>query len=416
MRTLIDNSTITGAFRACGLAPIHDRELFDLDLASLRLLVDSLVLSQEIIILDHYKPEYSDERKRHLSGDFIRFHKLPQKLDERLAQEAVAHVRNWELGRKIATTYQGVYDQLNLLFRHAWRRSESFLVLKALGVKDKYNSPVVKGLFDLVNDAGIPPVLKEKSWTKGYNKETERVIQTIVWSAIRTVYYRQVAKVIGAEYLPHPLRNQFNLQCILFDNHPYARGLKLHSKAHIDLPPTISPPENHIAEFIKSLWDKCNEEEDNLFGVQTFDTQIPPFLGVILNRLDEYSHPKDILRLTLELRNQPESIRLRTLLCNIWSTPEGPQKVELIRELIHELADLRRRLQVYLGYDREKISLSAKIVSYSLTVPRCMIKPLYPHKPHLAFIRDVVLELASVGTMGRLVDILWNVKGRRIDS
>ena len=82
--------------------------------------------------------------------------------------------------------------------------------------------------------------------------------------------------------------------------------------------------------------------------------------------------------------------------------------------MTRELADLRVRLQVYLGYDREKVSLSAKIVSYPLTVPRCMTRPFYPSKPHLAFIRDVILELASVGAMGRLNDLLWNVRDRRM--
>lgn len=55
MRSLLDNSTLTSAFRAIGLIKNTSRELFELDLSALRLFIDTILLSNEIIIVDNYK-------------------------------------------------------------------------------------------------------------------------------------------------------------------------------------------------------------------------------------------------------------------------------------------------------------------------------------------------------------------------
>lgn len=67
MKVLLDNSTLTAGFRASGLIRDQNRELFDLDIASLRLLIDSIILADEICIVDDYKEEYRDERKKWLN-------------------------------------------------------------------------------------------------------------------------------------------------------------------------------------------------------------------------------------------------------------------------------------------------------------------------------------------------------------
>jgi hypothetical protein len=426
MNALIDNSTITAAFRALGFIHNKERELFDVDVAALRLLIDHIILSENIVIVDNYKAEYSQERKEWLKYPFFKFEALPIKIDERFQKNASAHVFNMGLTRKLATSYVGVFDELSILFRHAWRNSSAFLVLKTLGVKDKYNSELIEGFLKnfTPDELGLKTTRKLKS--KSYNRETQRVVESLSWAAVRTVYYRQAAKILGAEYFPHPIRNSLNLQCILFDNHPQTRTHKLHSKALerpsnalLNIEELISDYllkgdyAQQIGNFFKHFWTTCATKEENTFGVSTYDVDIPPFLGFVLKGEPYSFSPRNLLERAIELRERAECIALRKKIHSVYSIENETDRDSAIRDLIKDFSELKQRLQVYLGYDYEKVGLKAKIVSYNFTVPRCLTKPFYPFKPHIAFIRDVILELTNVGSLGRLYDNLWQLSGGR---
>ena len=278
MRSLLDNSTLTSVFRAVGLVENTSRELFELDLSALRLFIDSILLSNEIIIVDNYKEEHSEERKEWLKYDCFYFNSIPEKVDKIMLKNARAQVYNWELSRHLATDFARIFDDLSILFRHAWRGSESFLVLKAFGIDNKYNSSITKALIENINDdQEISKSLKKFS-PKYYNKETLKLAQSVSWAAIRTVYYRQVSKYLGCEYLSHPLRNIYNAKCILFDNHPFTRKEKLHSSEVVKKPKNKEEWDAYFEEyekkssyfsdiynFFKQFWQSCNELTFALF-------------------------------------------------------------------------------------------------------------------------------------------------------
>jgi hypothetical protein len=424
MKALLDKATITAAFRATGHIAVKNRELFDLDVASLRVLVENIIFADQIVIADNYKEEHSAERKGWLNYPNIRFQGVPDYLEKKFLKHAAAHVWNWKIVRELGTDLDGIFDELSILFRHAWRNSESFLVLKALGIENKYNSQVVEGLREFCrNNSEAVNLVRSKA--KHYNQETQKVVQSLTWSANRAVYYRQLSKLTGTEYVPHPLRNTFNLKCILYDNHPDTRKYKSRSdewKINIvdkeSMEKSIEKDKKHrdyvhnLNNFFRNLWTTCNQSDDNAFGIQTYDIDMPPFLAYILKKINRSSAPQEIIDKTFELREDRGCTSLRRKLIEIHAEPDMSKKHVLIREFAYELRDFKHRMQVYLGYERERVSLSAKIISYGMTVPRCIVKPLYPHKPHLAFMRDVILELASVSTMGRLMDQLWNIEGR----
>src|SRR5690349_5092154 len=103
MRTLLDNSTLSGAFRAIGLIENKNKALFDIDIACLRLLIDTVLLSDNIYIIDNYKEEYSENRKKWLDYNNIVFQKTGDKLDEAMLGHARAHVVNWKLSNHLGT-------------------------------------------------------------------------------------------------------------------------------------------------------------------------------------------------------------------------------------------------------------------------------------------------------------------------
>ena len=417
MRAVLDNATLTAGFRATGLIKNPNRDLFDLDVSALRVLVDNIILSNEIHILDVYKPEYKQQRKEWLSYDFITFHDIPESLDLHMLKNARAHVYNWQLSRHLATDLSQVFDDLSILFRHAWRGSEAFLVLKAYGIENKYNNTITKSLIEFLGTSKGDRKQLKKFAPKHYNRETLKLAQAVSWAAIRTVYYREASKWLGCEYISHPLRNIYNAKCILFDNHPHTRKNKIHSAAFMPKKPknreeALKQLEEALVrdryfgdlnKFFKYFWQTCNEKDDNIFGVQTFDIDIPPFLAYVLSK----SNGRSIINTAIEFRNGREATSLRKFLQYIYYECNEDDRPKAIRQFAVELRDLKERLQLYLGYSRERVGISAKLVSYNFTVPRFMTKPLYPHKPHLAFIRDVICELASVGSMGRLIDLLW---------
>lgn len=424
MRVLLDNSTITAAFRASGKIEMKNRELFDLDVASLRVLVDSLILSDKILILDNYKEEYSEERKKWLNYNDIEFKNIDEALDKKMLKNARGHVVNWKMTQHLGTELSGMFDDISIMFKHAWRNSESFLVLKALGVEDKYGSAITEALrANLYGQYSEMDKLIDKS-LKSYNKETTRVAQSMIWASIRTVYYREASKYFGAEYSPHPLRNIYNTKCILFDNHPYTRKRKLHSNEILD-PRKAKTKDDQVMIynqmkkgwkyypevdcFFRNFWTECNSKDDNIFAIETYDVDMPPFLAYVLAKS---SSPNDLFDEVFKLRESRNVTALRNKLKFIYEECPEDEQAKYIREFARELRELKRHMQINLGYEREKVGINVKMLSYDMTVPRFMTKPLYPHKPHLAFIRDIMLELASAGTMGRLVDKLWNQKNK----
>jgi hypothetical protein len=145
-----------------------------------------------------------------------------------------------------------------------------------------------------------------------------------------------------------------------------------------------------------------------VFGVETYDVELPPTLAYVIHKARSSS--KTVLDAALELREERECAALRARLKKVYEVQSQDSRATELREWANELRELKRRLQSYLGYERERVSVSAKLVSYQLTVPRCLIKPFYPFKPHLAFIRDVIVELASVGSLGAHLDRLWQMK------
>jgi hypothetical protein len=251
MRALLDNSTITAALRAMGHIANPDRRLFEIDTAALRVLTDAVLLAEEILILDNYKEEHRAERQRVLSHSCFRFQEIPVRLDERFLGHARAHVHNWRLSQHLGTELADVLEDLAVMFRHAWRSSEAFLVLKAFGVDNVYHSSIVSALNDVMVQAEKAGAELTDFRPKSYNKKTQEFAQALSWLAIRTVYYRQAAKVTGCEYLPHPVRNFFNLKCILFDNHPFTRKSKLHSAALA--PKNPSDPDERRTKLFEGL-------------------------------------------------------------------------------------------------------------------------------------------------------------------
>ena len=91
MQILIDNATVTAALRAAGQIPNRNRELFDLDVTALRVFVEALVFGNEVIVVDNYKEEYSEERKSILQKHGVKFVQFPTAVENKLRRDAVAH-------------------------------------------------------------------------------------------------------------------------------------------------------------------------------------------------------------------------------------------------------------------------------------------------------------------------------------
>jgi hypothetical protein len=166
-----------------------------------------------------------------------------------------------------------------------------------------------------------------------------------------------------------------------------------------------------VNRFFRSFWTECTKSEENDFGISTHDVDVPPFLGYVVNSISSPEQIPKVLENALKLRDDPGCRGLRDRLYDVYIEEDMGIRDEKLRRLLQEFTDVKQRMQSYLGYRREKVSLKAKFVSYAMTVPRCLLKPLYPFRPHMALIRDVIQELASISTFGKVYDILWNAKG-----
>jgi hypothetical protein len=227
MQVLLDNATVTAALRAVGLIENSQRELFDLDVVALRVFVEACLLSEQVVVVDNYKEAHTEDRKRILETRGVRFVSFPDLLEEKLRHDAVAHTHNMKMSRLLDSGLDDVFKQLEILFSHAWRNSEGFLVMNALGINSKYGSKLIKAYRSGGHFHKHEDMNKAGFGIKAFDRETRRVAQSLAWAMVRTVYYRSAAKILGGEYIPHPVRAMMNAKCILFDNHPDARNTKI---------------------------------------------------------------------------------------------------------------------------------------------------------------------------------------------
>lgn len=228
---LLDNATVSSAFRSLGFAPCPNKSVFDLDLANLSTVVDAVLLADRVIVPATYISQHQQERVKLLSSVGVESLNLAIEDNQSLEQIATKCFSRWtmdyyESGGGLAQELLTLAD-IYIKFVWNYRSSEYWLVLRALeqqgNTPDANKLAQIEGLLteenreiwdvlSLSDSAGIfdsigTPVKKDNLRERYVLRPgVMKLIAALSWNVLRATYYRILAAKLNAAYLPHSLR------------------------------------------------------------------------------------------------------------------------------------------------------------------------------------------------------------------
>lgn len=365
---LVDNATLTAVQRILGKAPTKSRDNVDIDIIALENFLQAVLFYDEIIVVDDYKDEFKDERRKDFP--FARFidpnkFNIPEIGVEASKQAHSIHpliqageIRNEE--------YQEIFKKLKTQIICTWDVASSvyYLTLKALSrgeIQDKHKfSSLAASIFSELNDSsssnGKPfrdIILVDKYGSeikngyeiphaKGYGGKTGGMtpalnvfVASLNWLVNKTAFYTMLADHLKADTFLYPTRQAFQ---------PYYLQSFLNLKA------------NYSKEVVEHFTNKVQTDvvdmhhKGNIVGS---NIKLPMFSAWAIQKTND---PKKVIEEIMNIRQRPEVVEARARLRNISN---------LINESGLESANKERALLLK-DLDQTSKTLREK---YSVTVP-----------------------------------------------
>lgn len=302
-KVLLDNATVSSAFRALGFAPCPSKSVFDLDIANLSTLVDAILLADQVIVPATYIPQHQKERRELLSVAGVESLNMVGEDNQALEKIAKASFSRWtmdyhEKGEGLA---QELLMLANVYIKFVWnfRSSEYWLVLRALeqqgntpdanklaqieGFLTEENTEIWK-VVNLLKSAEIfdsdgTPVTKDNLHSSYVLRPgVRKLLAALSWNVLRATYYRILAAKINAAYLPHSLR------AIGATLDAISAGEKIINSSTLTKY-NIGKSRKTITESFESIIRATGEELASIGAINgSVCNSIPPLLGYVLTK------------------------------------------------------------------------------------------------------------------------------------
>jgi hypothetical protein len=339
---LIDNATVSSAFRALGFAQCPNKSVFDLDIANLSTLVDAVLLADKVIVPATYIPEHQQERINLLSSAGIESLRLAEEDNQFLEQVSRTYFSRWtmdyyESGEGLAQELLKLAD-VYIKFVWNYRSSEYWLVLRAL--EQQGNTPNANKLaqiegflteeskeiwesIKLLESAEIfstdgTPVTKD-NLRQSYvlRPGVRKLLAALSWNVLRATYYRILAAKLSAAYLPHSLRAIGATLDAISANDEVVSSSTL-------VKYNIGKSRQTITESLEQIMQATGEELASVGAVSgVICNSIPPLLGYVLMRarsredfLEQLSHVRNFSSLQ-DLRGNLKEFEANTRSGNV---------------------------------------------------------------------------------------------------
>jgi hypothetical protein len=321
---LIDNSTLSSIQRVLGKIEVNNKDTIDGDLAAFESFLTAILFYNELITIDDYKPEYSEDRKEYFSyikfinpNDFDLFTiKEKAKIE---ADKASPIIQNGEF---VDEAYKSFFELLKINIKCTWDITSSiyYLTLKMLGEQnsfqfEKYSKicHLIFSEFNEINSSGekrnyknmlldrkgnkindgykIPGAKCADGTTGGLTKALTVFIASLNWISYRSIYYTYLAEYFKAETFLHPIRQSFHVHYMGKSN-------------RFDI--------NYTSELLKKYEDFALEEIESIIASTknyAVTLHTPLFLGYIISKTKD---PQEIINFAFDLRDKKEFIQARS--------------------------------------------------------------------------------------------------------
>lgn len=233
----IDNATVRSAARALGMTPLRpqDKALFDLDIASAGMLVESLILFDTVYLLNTKPATVFDKNPVFKASPFA-FLPVSEESIAKLETAAIESVKSRKLSfGETEAEFQPLRELMKAVDLHlGWLAQEGSTVESSrwiyftyVGLTSKYTGPGkmdfehLRERFDdpLINEPDESTLLSAVDGWHLYHEarkasKSTRLLQNIAWLLIRTAFYQGLTATFGIPYQPHHIRArllQFNV-------------------------------------------------------------------------------------------------------------------------------------------------------------------------------------------------------------
>lgn len=428
---LIDNSTLTGVQRLLGDIPIRNTIVSDMDMICLETLVQGILFYDEIVVLDDYKEEWQEQRRRKFP--FLRFFSLPDRENLALLEQAKSEVANIvprvEAGQFTDKDFAEFFRLLKMNVTFTWDMQSSafFLTQKMLagvgGVDLEKYSQLADAIYFQLDDrqsAGgakleqrsinliasdgshVAPDGSTDSNIKGLSKQASAFFAGLNWLAFRTIYFSLVATTLQADLLLHPIRHAFHISWL--------------SKLKGSNPSWYKPVIDAMsARAGSALSDIVSATQPTVVAAE-----LPLFSAWLVR---ETGDPWKVLQAALDLRSDKRMVAARQAFIQLDQLAETAPELyvrkanEVLKDLDRTMAAIRADFSV--GTDQGNLTGTiVKAVNFGLVLSPWKVPPIpsdwikwrklesFSQKLRDRFVspmyRSVVTDLATVAQLGSL--------------
>jgi hypothetical protein len=415
---LIDNSTLSSVQRVLGEIEVNNRDTIDGDLAAFESLLLAILFYNNFISIDDYKPEYSENRKKHFS--FIKFIN-PNDFELSLVKEKAKNEANnikptIQNGEFADETYKSFFELLKVNIKCTWDITSSiyYLTLKMLGEQNSFQFEKYSKICHLIfnelgeiNNSGekrnynkilldrkgneinegykIPGAKWTDGTTGGLTGALAVFIASLNWISYRSIYYTYLAEYFEAETFLHPIRQNF---------HVYYMG----KSNRFDI--------NFTSELLKKYEDFALEEVESIIASTknyAVTLHIPLFLGYIISKTRNL---QEIINFAFDLRDKKEFVQarsdfgeIRNIISEQGFSPKYFREVNILFENIKEGFNSIRRNY---GISTIQGDLTSSIINSINSLSGKLAFPQIPEKIKDTRIANVISDWKSRKSFGFL--------------
>lgn len=433
---LIDNSTITAIQRLLGHIPIKNKLTTDMDILCLENLIQAILFYDGIVILDDYKPEFSDSRKLLFPDSiFMNTESLPYiellSQTKQITDKIVPHV---EAGQFTDQDFKPFFDLLKMNVTFTWDLTSSnyFLTQKMLesagglslqkysqlssaihdelidknrSIKNNSNQNIIVLTDRFGNPINDSYVLTNKEGSRvssSLSKQAKAFFSGLSWLAFRTVLYSLVADNLHIDLFLHPIRHSFQANLL--------------SRLHSEGPSTFKP-------LIDAMNNSSNSAINSILGRSQpliTKSEIPLFTSWISQKVQ---NPLDYIDFAYTLKHQPPFVQARQRFIELESTinlnDENSNRrfTEKANKILNEvdkcLEDIKTK---YSATNNQGISTSHMITAWNIVsifhpiskipnidykIPQLeFLKHIIPQKGFKSVYRTLTSDLSQVSRLG----------------
>ena len=411
-RILIDNATISSAFRALGLLSLKHKAVLDVEQAALGRLVEAMILGDKVVVPSTYIDKYQGARKSALALDCFEHVEVLEDEDTLCLQAAETIAPIWadayDAGGERGT-FTDYFQQANAFSQFTWEHSSSafYLVFRSMGVSKR--SPLIEAFFASKKDDAHGPGFRllgsdgqAVDWDN-LSTHAQRMVCVLAWLAHRYLWHQVYSAQHDLVYYPHPLREFFAFDFTARLKDQRVTGLEDESRSIAVLRSALTGYTARLSEVMTRL--------QNDAAVTGLD--LPVFLPIVLSRV---SSRDDFLSAVMDLRSDAKAQQLRRKLADIdaeaaLGKPRGLLQLQddvknignaIIAESGLELRHAKMSAPLRMG----GVGVSGEDMSLKLPLPPWLYKQAFLHRRYRVFLRDVMSEIAHVATLGTLKDTL----------